>query len=161
TPARKNAGSRKRRDIAPLHRRRRRDLVADAPDRDDRRGVAQLAPQLADVDVDRPRVAGEGVAPHALEQLVARPHEATVVEELPEQVELLRGELDLVVADANLAAAGVDEQLAVLDLRALPLAALGRRAAKDRLDARHELARVERLRHVVVGADLEADDLVH
>ena len=39
-------------------------------------------------------------------------------------------------------------------------AALGRRAAEDALDARHELARVERLRQVVVGADLEADDLV-
>ena len=33
-------------------------------------------------------------------------------------------------------------------------------AAQDRLDPRDELARVERLRQVVVGADLEPDDLV-
>ena len=39
-------------------------------------------------------------------------------------------------------------------------AALGRCAAEDALDAGDELARVERLRQVVVGADLEADDLV-
>ena len=44
--------------------------------------------------------------------------------------------------------------------RALALRAVGRRAAQDRAHARDELARVERLRHVVVGADLEADDLV-
>ena len=38
--------------------------------------------------------------------------------------------------------------------------ALRRGAAQDRAHTRDELARVERLRHVVVGADLEADDLV-
>src|SRR6185295_18371177 len=132
----------------------------DTPDRDDRRGVAELPAQLADVHVHRSRVAGEGVAPHALEQLVARQHEALVVEQLPEEVELLRGELDLVLADEHLAAARVDLEVAVLELRALLLAALRRRAAEDRLDARDELARVERLREVVVGADLEPDDLV-
>src|SRR5919197_1707405 len=76
-----------------------RHLVADAPDGDDRRGVAELPAELADVDVDGARIAGEGVAPDALEQLVARQDEAAVVEELPEQVELLRRELDLLVAD--------------------------------------------------------------
>ena len=139
---------------------RRRDLVPDAPDGHDRRGVAELAAELADVDVDGARVAGEGVAPDALEQLVAREHEAAVVEQLPEQVELLRRELDLLLADAHLAAAGVDRQVAVAELLALDLAALGRRAAEDRLHAGDELARVERLRQVVVGADLEPDDLV-
>ena len=52
------------------------------------------------MDVDGTRVAGERVAPDALEELVAGEHEPAVVEELPEQVELLRRELDLVVADA-------------------------------------------------------------
>ena len=46
------------------------------------------------------------------------------------------------------------------DLLALDLPPLGRRAAQDRLHAGNQLARVERLRQVVVGADLEADDLV-
>src|SRR5215470_7032075 len=105
-PARKRAVSRKRSDrntAASLRRGRRApfgpDLVADPPDGDDRRRVAELAPQLPHVDVDRAGVAGERVAPDALEQLVARQHEAAVVEQLPEQVELLRGELDLLLAD--------------------------------------------------------------
>ena len=35
------------------------------------------------------------------------------------------------------------------------------RAAQQRLDAAHQLAQAERLGQVVVGAKLEADDLVH
>src|SRR5581483_6622819 len=97
------------------------DLVADAPHRDDRRCVAELAPELAHVHVDGARVAGEGVAPDALEELVARQHEPTVVEQLPEEVELLRRELDLPVADAHLAPPRVDVEVAVLDRLALPL----------------------------------------
>src|SRR5437762_2023441 len=83
-----------------------------------------------------------------------------MVEELPEQVELLRRELDLLLADMHLAPAGVDEQIAMAELLALDLPALGRRPAQDRLHARDELTRVERLGQVVVGSDLEADDLV-
>ena len=98
------------------------DLVADAPDRHDRRRVAELAAQLAHVHVDRARVARERVAPDALEQLVAREHEPAMVEQLPEQVELLRRELDLLVADAHLAPAGVDREVAVPELLALALA---------------------------------------
>src|SRR4051794_28869435 len=71
---------------------RRRDLVADAPHGDDRRRVTELPPQLADMDVDGASVPRERVAPHALEELVARQHEPTVIQELPQQVELLRGE---------------------------------------------------------------------
>src|SRR5436305_4568401 len=164
-PARKSSGSRTRSEenIAPYRASGGRvilvgvpggrDLVADAPDRDDRRRVAELAPQLAHVDVHRARVAGERVAPDALEQLVARQHEAAVVEQLPEEVELLRRELDLLVADVHLAAAGVDQQVAVAERRALEILAVGRRAAQHRLDARDELAWIERLGQVVVGAD--------
>src|SRR5947207_14601526 len=113
-PARTSAGSRKRSDANTLSGgllARRRDLVAHSPHRHDRRGVPQLPAQLADVNVDGACIAGEGVAPDALEQLVPRQHEATVIEQLPEQVELLRRELDLLLADADLAAAGVDAQV--------------------------------------------------
>src|SRR6185312_14140321 len=137
-----------------------RDLVADAPHGHDRRRVPELSPDLPDVDVHRPRVAGEGVAPHALEQLVSSEDDAAMVEQLPEEVELLRRELDLVVADEHLAATGVDRQVAVADLVTLIDAAVGRRAAEDALHAGDELARVEGLREVVVRTDLEADDLV-
>ena len=51
-------------------------------------------------------------------------------------------------------------EIAVPDDRAGDVLAVGSRAAKNRLHAGDELARVERLRQVVVGADLEADDLV-
>ena len=112
------------------------------------------------MDVHGTRVAGERVAPDALEQLVAGQHEPAMVEQLPEEVELLRRELDLLLADVHLPPAGVDREVAVADDGALRQAALRRRAAQDRLHAGDELARVERLRHVVVGADLEADDLV-
>src|SRR3954469_1215183 len=108
-PARKSSGSRTRSDEktagmatgvlgcagVPLRLAGGADLVADAPHGNDRRGVAELAAELPDVDVDRARVAGEGVAPDALEQLVARQDEPAVVEELPEQVELLGRELHL------------------------------------------------------------------
>ena len=83
-----------------------------------------------------------------------------MVEELPEEVELLRREPDLLVADVHLALARVDREVAVLDLVGLALSPLGGGAAEDALDPGHELARVERLRHVVVRADLEPDDLV-
>src|SRR5438445_7374714 len=115
TPTRKRAGSRKRRErnIAPplkLRGRRRlpggRDLVAHAPDGHDGRGIAELPAQLAHMHVNRTSVPREGVTPHPLEELVAREHEPAVVEQLPEQVELLRCELDFLVADAHLAAAG-------------------------------------------------------
>src|SRR5688572_92505 len=93
-PARNRAGWRERSDlnISALSGDsllRGRDLVTDAPDRDDRRGVAELPSQLPDVHVHRARVAREGVAPDALEQLVPRQDETAVVEQLPEQVELL------------------------------------------------------------------------
>src|SRR5918996_3139280 len=104
-PARKRAGRRKRSErntSASLGADRvfrgvlgRSGLVPNAPHGDDRRGVPELPPELTDVDVDGSRVAREGVAPDPLEQLVAGEHEAVVVEELPEQVELLRRQLDV------------------------------------------------------------------
>src|SRR5215218_3866394 len=178
-PARKIAGRRNRRELnerstVPRVRRsetgtslrggrrvaRGADLVADAPDRDDRRRVSQLAAELPHVDVHRAGIAGERVPPDALEQLVARQHEAAVVEQLPEQVELLRRELDLLVAHLALAAAGVDREVAMVEHLGLRVAPLRGRAPQNGLDARDELARVERLRQVVVGADLEPDDLL-
>src|SRR5919201_195879 len=141
--ARKSAGSWKRseRNTAlsslSVHRvPRGRNLVADTPDGDDRRSIPELAPQLADVHVDGARVAGEGVPPDALQQLVAREHEPLVVEELPEQVELLRRKLDLAIAQLHLAPPRVDRQAAVAEHARLALARVRFRAAADRLHAR-------------------------
>src|SRR4051812_32705752 len=94
--ARKSAGSWKRSErntfasSLGVHRiPRRSDLVAHAPDGHDRRRVPELAPELADVDVDGSRIPGERVAPDAFQQLVAREHEPAMVEQLPQEVELL------------------------------------------------------------------------
>src|SRR5947209_9015713 len=88
-------------------------LVADAPDRDDGTGIADLAAQLAHVHIDGSRVAREGVAPDLLEQLIPGQHQAPVLEEGPEQVELLGRELHLLAVDRQLTAAGVDLDVAV------------------------------------------------
>ena len=83
-----------------------------------------------------------------------------MVEELPEQVELLRGETNLLVADVDLPLPRVDDEVSVPKLLRLRATALRRCAAEHALDPCDELARIERLRHVVVGANLEPDDLV-
>src|SRR3954451_21150561 len=64
-------------------------LVSDAPHGHHRAGVADLAAQLPNVHVDGARVARERVAPHPLEELVARQHDAVVLHQGVEQVELL------------------------------------------------------------------------
>jgi len=58
-------------------------------------------------------------------ELVARQHQPAVVEELPQQVELLRRELHLDAVDRRLTAAGIDAKIAVRDHLGLELAALG------------------------------------
>src|SRR6266571_5252477 len=119
-PSRKSAGNRKRSELnirtykvlLGLDRiPRGRDFVADPPHGHDRRGLAELPPQLAHVDVHRARVPGECVAPDSLEQLVAGEHEAAVVEQLPEEVELLRSKLDFLIAHLDLPTTGIDDEI--------------------------------------------------
>src|SRR6476660_8638499 len=122
-PARKTSGRRTRSDPMTLGLRRflacilrGRDLVAHAPHGDDRRRIAELPPELTHMDVDRARVSREGVTPDALEQLIPRQHETAMVEQLPQEIELLRSQLNLVLADAHFAPARVDFQVPVRDL---------------------------------------------
>src|SRR2546423_8507097 len=105
-PRRKSAGNRKRSELNILLYKvllgldripRRPDLVADAPHGHDRRRLAELPSQLAHVDVHCSRVSGEGVAPDAFEQLVTSQHESAMVEQFPEEVELLRCKLNFLV----------------------------------------------------------------
>ena len=107
---------------------RRAHFVPDAPHRHDRRCVAELAAELAHVHVDGARIARERVAPDALEELVAGEDEAAMIQELPEQVELLRRELDLLVADARLAPSRCRSR--GRRARALPTRALPCRASR-------------------------------
>ena len=95
--------------------------------------------------------------PDPVEQLVARDDDAGVLEQVREQVELLAGQLDGLARDGDLARLRIDDDVAELEQ-----AGVGRRLGppQQRLHAGGELSRRERLRHVVVGAELEAGDAV-
>src|SRR5260221_2372212 len=126
-----------------------------------RRVDLHLAPQPGDADVDR---AVEGlpfpVAGHA-EELVTAEHLVRMLDQRPEQVELHR-------RDRNLAAPGIaqsarleiEEAVADADAAARFWRILLLKAPKDALQTGAQLARIEGLGDVVVGADLEAGDAV-
>src|SRR5947208_1402057 len=117
---------------------------------------------MADVDVDRPRVAERRVAPDAREEHVAGEDAAGVAGQRLEDLELHEGQLDVGAAHANRALGGVDLEVDDLQGRLLleRLGARHPRAAQGGPHARPELAQRERLGDVVVGAELEAEDLV-
>ena len=80
---------------------------------------------------------------------------------MAEDLELGRGQADPPVAALDASPFEVDEQVAVADDP--PADRVGQvaiRAAQQRLDPAHQLAQPERLGQVVVGAELEPDDLV-
>ena len=98
------------RSRAPGHgsRRGRRprclEAVADTAHGRDDDAVAELLAHLRDVHVDGAGVAEPVVAPHAVEDLLARQREAGALGEEAQEVELLGGELDRGVVDQHLAA---------------------------------------------------------
>src|SRR5205814_6028882 len=141
----------------PAASSRRHELVPGAADGADRLGIAQLAPELGDVHVDGARAAGIRHPPHEVEQLLAREHDARVLEEAREQLELLARQLDRRAGDRHVARVAPQDDVAGGEHGVLA-ALLG--APEDRLDARRELARRERLRDVVVRPELEPGDPV-
>ena len=120
-------------------------------------GLERLA-QAADVHVHRALLDEDVVAPHLVEELRARIDAPGMRHEEVQQAELGGRELDALVARRVTRVRGrVEAQAFDLDHVAREL----RRApAQHRLDARGELLRRERLGEVVVGAGLEAGDLV-
>ena len=121
----------------------------------------ELLAQVADVHVDRARVAVGGVAPDALEQHRAAEHAAGVARERGQDLELHVGEPHGLVARGHLAALEVDHQLALADrLLELLVGLRQRRAPQHGLHAAAELAHREGLGDVVVGAQLQAEHLV-
>ena len=99
------------------------------------------------------------VAPHFVQQLFAGQGRAAMLDEVLEQLKLARGQLERRAVPASLPRFGNRRGRRRTDS---PSAGCGRRrrAAELGLDAREQLDHLERLRHVVVGAELEADDLV-
>src|SRR4029077_21128848 len=83
---------------------RRPQRVADAPQRmNQRRLIAvDLLAQVADVRLDDPSVASEVVLPDVIEDLRLREHLARVQQQIAQQRELGRAEIDATLAAANL-----------------------------------------------------------
>ena len=71
---------------------------------------AQLLPHLGDVDVDRSRATGELDPPDAVEQPLPGHHEAGVVEQEREQVELLARQLYRTAGDRNRPPAALEHE---------------------------------------------------
>src|SRR5438309_2359409 len=102
------------------------------------------------------------IAPNLVPQLCAGQHPLGVRREHGQQVELRHRQSDLVFADLDPTRGVVDLERADGEHALTTAAGLGKcRAAKVRVDPSGEDPRVKRLRDVVVGADLETDDLIH
>src|SRR5580658_5177530 len=130
--------------------------VPDAPDRRQRQGRAQLLAELADVDVHGPLVAVPPGAPHPVQQLLAGEGQARVGRQELEEVELPGRQGDDGAAHPGLPPGQVD-------LDRPRDQHLGRLAgpvgtAQDGPHPRHQLAGGERLGHVVVGPQFQAED---
>ena len=110
------------------------------------------------MDVDRLRGAVPASAPHLLQETLLGDHRSAVRREGREEVELLRGELDLAPVDSHAPSPRVDLDVPDADDPRLRLAPAG--APSHRPDPGHELAHAERLHDVVVRAELEPDDAV-
>src|SRR5215468_4986265 len=72
----------------------------------------QLSPKIGNEDFNRVRDRERVVAPHLVEQLLARDHQALVAHQVLEQLELALRELDLAVAARHLVGVGVQRQVA-------------------------------------------------
>ena len=127
-------------------------------------GLERLAPerpvdllaQVADVDVDDVRAVLVSEVPGVLEQLEAGQHLARPPHERLEQGELLRREVDLVLAAPGAPRGRVEPEVADLEL-GRPLDAA---APRERAQPREQLGEGEGLRQVVVRAGVEARDAI-
>ena len=134
------------------------ELIALAAPRADQRlgsGAIELAPQPLHVDVDDVRQRIVVLVPDVLGDVRAADDVARAADEVFEEGVFLGGEQHVGVADAHLAAARVDRERAdrqPLGQQRLPP------AADERAQPREQLAEVERLHQVVVGAAVQPFD---
>src|SRR5688572_2464890 len=135
-----------------------RDLVAEAAQVADRQaGARELAPQPGDVELDCVEADLLVVEREQLfEDALLRHHAAAAPHQDLQHAELAARELQRHAGDAGGAAGGVERHIAVFD----HAAALAAAAADQGARARLQLAQVERLHQVVVGADVERADAV-
>jgi hypothetical protein len=143
----------------------RDEAVAPAGDRVDplRRGrvVGQRAPQLGDAVVDGTRTARVLPSPQHVEQPVAREQLVGMGEQVLEQCERLRRQVQLGAGEPGAVRDPVEPQRATRQrARGGQRRAAGLSPPQHGADARHELAGIERLVEVVVGALLQRHRLL-
>src|ERR1044071_5114963 len=142
------------------------ERVPDTADRLDEgrmgRIVLELVSKVAHVDVDRLLVLVEGlVVPKEVQELRAGVDAAGLAREVPQDLELRGCEADPAVAALDAQRSEVDDQVAMPDAPpAGGVREIAVRASEQGLDPAQQLPEPERLREVVVRAELQADDLV-
>src|SRR5690606_33026536 len=117
----------------------------------------QLGPETLDGDVYQARVADGRVPPHVLQQDLPGEHPPGPARQFAEEAELGGGEVDLVAAACDPVGGDVDSHIAHAQL----VAHVGPvRPAQYGAETGHQDRHLERLRHVVVGSQLQAEDHV-
>ncbi len=146
------------------HASRRHEHVAAAADAADQHvGVvvaAELAAQIADVGVEAAVVGQQLPAERRARQRFARHDVARASASASRESRTRRSSASATVRRATLRG-GADSRAACRRTISAGSSPSGfRRAAQDRLHAREQLARIERLRQIVVGAEIEPDDAI-
>src|ERR1700681_3501168 len=113
---------------------------------------------MADMHIDGSIVGSCLPIVEALHQSISRDNAPRIAHELFQDVEFKRRNLYWFAVADHFASAGI-QQDAVYFHAATVLLVFG--PAQYGLDARSQLARVERLRQIVVGAELQSDDSIH
>jgi hypothetical protein len=118
--------------------------------------VAELAPEVSDMDIDDVGLKDDLVAPNVLEEGLTGEHLPRVSQEVHEDLEFLSSELDWPIAAQDLPR----RDIAVDVVESENIAAVGAPTAEYRPDARQQFVERERLGDVVVGPGAQGDDLV-
>ncbi|EGE60812.1 peptidase [Rhizobium etli CNPAF512] len=134
---------------------RRLDAVAETAHRFDQVD-AHLFAQAADEDLDRVGVAVEILVVHVLDQFGSRDDLAHVMHEIGKQPIFVRGQLQRRAVDRRLRGFGVEPHRPADDFRG----GMPGGAADQRPDARQHFLDMKRLGDVIVGAGVDAGNLV-
>src|ERR1700756_1320461 len=100
--------------------------------------------------VDRAIVDLRGVTPDAVEQLGARKHASRLFQQILQQTELGRSEIELAFAAPDPKRFAIKLGVAGVEASGDPL---GATTAQERADSRHQLGDQERLDDVIVGTN--------
>src|SRR5512144_1937195 len=98
-------------------------------------------------------------APGFLQELFAAEDESAVFGESEEQIEFLGAQIEGLGGQVNRAPGRIDRQVAKLDGSRVRRVSFP--APQNRFDARYKLTRIERLGQVIIGAKLQAKDLIN